>query len=367
MVSTPQPPDPGSPWPLPETLVRLPSANTATPAIEGYYIESTDGLLFAVKGLVHPPEMVVAYLRYVPDPNGERERNGRRYRRFYRFDEQERLLHTQGLPYLFDDPILGERIQGVPREYIRKVYDPCLRMAELRGREILDGLEREAVQFADLLVERAGVPERSTGISGSILVGLHTAHSDLDIVIYGSEHCRRVHKALQQMLDDPESVVKRLNEHEMRGLYISRSQDTPMSFDDFIRLESRKVIQGKFWDQEYFIRFVKSPAEVGEKYGEKKYRSLGEAQIEAPVTDANGAIFTPCTYIIADIRFIEGSEVNDLKEIVSFRGRFCEQAREGERVIARGKLEMVDWKGEVYHRLVLGRPGDFMVPVRTQR
>lgn len=329
--------------------------------IEGYYVESTDGLLFAVKGLIHPPEAVVAYLRYAPDSDGERKRDGVRYRRLYQFEEQEGLLRERHPLYLFSDPIFGERLQGVPKECIKLVHNPCLKLAELRRRESLDELEEKAVEFADLLAGRAKVPENSIGISGSILVGLHTRHSDLDAVVYGSEHCWAVHSALRELLNEPGGEVRKLNEEEMRELYASRSQDTPMSFEDFTWLESRKVIQGRFRDCEYFIRFVKDLAEVGEGYGDRKYTPLGQAKIEATVADANESIFTPCTYSVEDVRLPDGLEVGGLREIVSFRGRFCEQAKEGERVIAKGKLEKVAAReGEVYHRLLLGGPGDFM-------
>jgi len=353
------------------------------PIIEGYYIESNDGLFFAVKGLIHPPGAVVAYLRYAPDPDGERRRGDIRYRRLYQFEEQEELLQKRCPACLFFAPVFGERLQGVPRERIRLVYDPCLKLAELRQREGLDELEEKAVEFADLLVGRAKVPESSIGISGSILVGLHTPRSDVDVVVYGSEQCRAVHRVLWELLDEPPlppqslprarskgwggpregGEVRRLNEEEMRELYASRSQDTPMDFEDFVRLEGRKVIQGRFRGCEYFIRFVKAPAEVGESYSDRRYTSLGQAEIEATVADASEAIFTPCTYKVDGVRLARAQQAMPSPvEIVSFRGRFCEQAREGERVLARGKLERVITRiGEVYHRLLLGRPGDFMV------
>ncbi|TEU14225.1 MAG: hypothetical protein E3J21_16560 [Anaerolineales bacterium] len=332
------------------------------PMIEGYYVKSIEGLLFAVKGLIHPPEVVVAYLRYAPDPDGERERDDIRYRRLYYFEEQEELLRERYPLYLFFDPVFGEQLQGIPKERIRLVYDPCLKLTDLRQREGLDELEAKAVEFADLLVGRAKVLERSMGVSGSILVGLHTPRSDVDIVVYGSEHCRAVHRVLRELLEEQGSEVRRLDEEEMRELYASRSQDTPMGFGDFARLEGRKVNQGRFRECEYFIRFVKAPAEVGESYGDRRYISLGQAEIEATVADASEAIFTPCTYKIEDVQWVGGQHGAPLpEEIVSFRGRFCEQAREGERVIAQGKLErVVAREREAYHRLLLGGRGDSM-------
>ena len=331
-------------------------------AIEGYFVESVDSLFFAVKGLVHPPQAVVAYLRYAPDTSDERERKGIRYRRLYHLEEQEELLRERWPAYLFFDPVFEERLQGVPQEHIRQVYDPRFKLDELRCRKNLDEVGENALDFAELLRDRSGVPKRCLGISGSILVGLDTPQSDIDVIVYGVDNCWAVRKALRKMLDEPSSEVEKLNRRELEELYAFRSQDTPMSFKDFLRLERRKVIQGKFQSRGYFIRFVKTPSEVGERYGDRRYTSLGLVRIEATVTDAKEAIFTPCTYGIDDVKFIEGEEVSTLKELSSFRGRFCEQAKEGERIAADGKLEKVSLKdGSVYHRLLIGRPGDRIV------
>jgi len=331
--------------------------------IESYYLESSDGLFFAVKGLVHPPQTVVAYLRYVPDPGGDRERGGIRYRRLYHFQEQEALLQERYPAYLFFDPVFGEWLQGVPHEHVRQVYDPCLKLAQLRRSKDLDELQEKAVEFTGLLRERAKVPEESIGVSGSILVGLHTTQSDQDFVVYGSENCWAVHDTLRELLDQASSGVEGLDRKGLEELYAFRSQDTPMSFEDFSRTEGRKVIQGKFRGCEYFIRFVREPAELGEGYDDKRYASLGQAEVEVTVTDTSEAIFTPCSYKVGDVRLVRGQPAAPLlEEIVSFRGRFCEQAREGERVRARGKLERVITKGgTIHYRLLLGGAGDFMI------
>jgi len=55
--------------------------------------------------------------------------------------------------------------------------------------------------------------------------------------------------------------------------------------------------------------------------------------------------------------------VSSLKEITSFRGRFCEQAEKGEIVTAQGKVEkVVEKDGTEFFRLILGaKPSDFMI------
>ena len=38
--------------------------------LEGYAVETVEKLIFAVKGLVHPPDRLIAYMRYLPTCGG---------------------------------------------------------------------------------------------------------------------------------------------------------------------------------------------------------------------------------------------------------------------------------------------------------
>jgi len=139
-----------------------------------------------------------------------------------------------------------------------------------------------------------------------------------------------------------------------------------MSFEDFLRIESRKVLQGMFKRRDYFIRCVKNWSEIEDEYGRVQYKSLGYAKIKATVTDDSEMIFTPCCYKIADVKILEGVHIEPIEEIVSFRGRFCEQARNGETVIAQGKVERVQAGERMCYRLLLGnRTSDFMVSLEV--
>jgi predicted nucleotidyltransferase len=123
-------------------------------------------------------------------------------------------------------------------------------------------------------------------------------------------------------------------------------------------------MQGKFLGTDYFIRFVKNWNEINECYGDVQYKNVGAAEVNATVVDDSEAIFTPCVYNVDNTHILDGPQVGHIEKIVSFRGRFCEQARVGEAVIARGKLERVIDKrrGLEYFRLLLGnKPSDFMI------
>jgi len=321
-------------------------------AREGDVLETADNILFDVKGLVHPPSRVVAFLRYVPDSNGDRERDGIRYRKVYALSERYALLKRAFPQYLVYDKVFNEHLCEVPVENVKQHYQPVDRLRDLRHRDKLDKAESQALRFAEILVKTVNVSWDKLGISGSIMVRLHTPASDIDPLVYGSKACYKVYSALKSLLEDDKSPVKRYNLKELKKLFDFRSKDTVTSFEDFVRTDSRKVLQGKFVDRDYFIRFVKDWNEIEEQYGTILYKPVGYAKIKAKVVDK-----------IDNMEVLEGVHVKPIEEIVSFRGRFCEQAKNGEMVIAQGKVELVQKEGAREHyRLLLGNKiSDHMV------
>jgi len=335
-------------------------------AREGDLLETTDNIIFDVKGLVHPLNRVVAFIRYVPDPEGNRERDGIRYSKFYSLSKRYALLKQKFPQYLVNDPVFNTLLCEVPLEDIKQHYQPAQGLQDLLNRNNLDDAETAALQFMEILKENSGVQWSKLGVSGSILVKLHEPSSDIDLIVYGSKTGYRVQAAMKEMLEDKDSPFKAYNLDGLRELFDFRSKDTITSFEDFVRTDSRKVSHGKFMGKHFFIRFVKDLKEISEQYGSIIYKPEGRARIKATITDDSDAIFTPCSYKLANVEILEGTKVEPIEEIVSFRGRFCEQARSGEAVIAEGKVERVQQEGkDDRFRLLLGsKPADHMILVQ---
>lgn len=334
-------------------------------ASEGDFLETREGLIFDVKGLVHPPEKIVAFIRYVPDERGGRRRKGRNYRKIYSLDARERYLREKYPEYLSWDPVFNTWIQEVPLDRILLYYRPAEKLGELMSQETLDDAEKSAVDLARLICSEAGVPLNSVGVTGSILVGLHSESSDIDLVVRGERNCRRAYDTLKQLLSEAREV-RRYTLEDYRRLYTFRSKDTLIPFEDFVTAEGRKTLQGIFRGRDFYVRLVKSFEEYGERYGDKIYVPLGEQEVRARVVDASDSIFTPCRYVVKVMDVIKGPKRFEVSEIASFRGRFCELALEGEEVVARGKLEKVVTREGTYYRLLLGsKRHHYMVPARS--
>jgi predicted nucleotidyltransferase len=337
-------------------------------AREGDLIKTENRVIFDVKGLVHPPNKLIAFPRYIPSSQGTRRGQKGLYGKIYSFSERFKFLE-QNMPNLIvHDPVFDETLCEVPVDTVEEHYEPIEKLRLLRTSKKLGELERKAVQLTEALKEAAGIPWSAIGISGSVLVGLYTSKSDIDPVVYGVENCRRAYAALENLLKDDASKFKPYTRGELQALFDFRSKDTIMSFEDFAKVERRKAFQGMFDGADYFIRFVKDWSQISEQYGDVCYKNAGYAKITATIADDSEALFTPCTYRIENVTVAEGAKLEPIRKIVSFRGRFCEQARKGEAVTAQGKVERVTdkRKEKAYYRIILGnKPSDYMVLSRV--
>ena len=286
------------------------------------------------------------------------------YDKVYNLAERFRYLEQNAPQLIVADPVFGEVLCEVPVEAVTRHYKPVEKLRTLRHAKKLQPLERKAVELAETLKEAVGIPWSTMGISGSVMAGLFTPQSDIDPLVYGVANCRRAYAALESLLRDEASGFTPYSRQELHALFEFRSKDTVMSFEDFARVEQRKAFQGKFGGTDYFVRFVKNWGEVGERYGDVCYRSSGYAKVTATVVNDSEALFTPCTYTIEDASVLEGPRLEPISEVVSFRGRFCEQAMTGEKVTVQGKVERVTdtLRNREYFRVLIGnRLSDYMV------
>ncbi len=335
---------------------------------EGYLIKTVDNVIFDVKGQIHPPNKIIAFPRYIPSPQGNRGKGTNLYSKVYNLAERFLFLQQKAPQLIVHDPVFGETLCEVPSDTITKYYNPITKLQRLRQAKHLQNLELKVVQLAETLKEEANIPWSCMGISGSIMAGLFTLQSDIDPLVYGSKNSQKAYEALKNLLKDPKSGFNPYTKKELLTLFDFRSKDTIMSFEDFMEVEARKAFQGKYQGLDYFIRFVKDWNEITESYGEICYQNAGYSKLTATIIDDSEALFTPCSYKIGKAQVLEGANVKPIEEIASFRGRFCEQAQIGERIIVQGKIEHITNKktGKQYYRVIIGnKPSDFMSLVKV--
>lgn len=332
-------------------------------AREGDFIEIDSGLIFDVKGFIHPPGRVVAFLRYYPDPNGDRTRGGEIYQKIYSLEARLRFLKENFPELVRFDEFFGRILSEIPLSRIKIHHNPSVHLHRLMERCDLDPIEQDTVDLANEIVRTARIPQKAIGVTGSVLVCLHRSNSDLDLICYGSKASRQVYSALEKLLIDPKSAVESYDEKGLRNLYRFRRRDTEMRYSDFLKVESRKRLQGTYRGRDYYLRLIRDQTDIKSKYGDLKFKPVGRATIKAVISEDEDSIFTPCRYPIKEVEPLN-EQSHLIREIISYRGRFCEQAKKDESVIASGEVELVVGESETYYQLVLGNwKNDFLTVI----
>ena len=91
--------------------------------IEGDYIETKENhLFFDVKGLLHPDDRKICFLRFYPDPEGDRVKYDIKYKKVYDLKERYKILKEKFPEYLFFSKELDLELQGVKTNDIKHIY-----------------------------------------------------------------------------------------------------------------------------------------------------------------------------------------------------------------------------------------------------
>jgi predicted nucleotidyltransferase len=337
--------------------------------IEGDFVETPEGLLFEVKGVQHPQDRLIAYVRYVPletygqisDDIREHPQGGQQYCKLYPIEDRYDFLRKHAPEYLYQPQGHSILYQAVPHRRITRIFRPndylqtCL-------------TQRTPGDAADLccyLSQESGAPLTAFGITGSQMLQLGEVASDLDLCVYGYYHALKVREVIRRCYQKgPQGPLRQYTLKEMRAHHQFRSGTNGVPFHLFLSHELRKLHQGYFRDLPFFIRYFEHADR--ERYREQtplddySIRGLGRITLRAQVRDDSHWWTTPAQYGIGNVQVSETAgltpdarpvleshqlELADVEQITSLRGRFTEQVRLLELIEVEGALELVTAPG----------------------
>jgi predicted nucleotidyltransferase len=317
------------------------------------FVETAEGLLFCVVGYVHPPDRYTAYLKYVPAATGKWARGETAYRRELPYYHVRHVVKTVDYlqahhpRYVWRDPASELTFSFVPRDAVARYYRPEARLAEILAGP-RDPLEAQVADLVRLLTGASGLPPAAFGITGSVLLSLHNpAFSDIDLLVYGAEATRRVKAAVEALMGAGLQPLEADRRARWRAETAERFALAPA---DVARIEARRWNHLLLGGRYVSIHPTRRDDEIVEAYGERSYRAVGPATIEATVTDATEGVFLPAVYRVADVR-VRAGDAQPVGEIHSFEGLFCDVADPGDRIRATGRLEV---RADGAARLVVG-------------
>jgi len=326
------------------------------------FLQTKEGLFFCVVGSSHPPKRVISYIKYAPSVSGVWGSGKKKFSRIFQNYTIPDLLETfkyieKNHPnYQFYSPADNITITAVPHESIKEHFKPEQKLAQLSQSKNLDLLQDKLVRLVKFLENISGISFQSFGVTGSILLDIHNPEfSDIDIIVYGVKESWKLKNILNERRSS-EISLKRLEGKALKDWCIKKAEQYPLTAKEALRLYERKWNLGYFEDKWVSIHPVKIENEITKNYGDQIYIPCGQVTIKADVSENVNSLFLPAIYHIDNVKFLDGQQLGDITEVVSYEGLYCSIAEKGETIQARGKLEKIEEKdiGRKHYRVLVG-------------
>ncbi len=329
------------------------------------YLETEEGFFFTVVGNIHPKDRVIAYLKNIPSQSGKWGSGERRYERTLKYYTMNCLTET--LNFLADHhPHYIQRLKAdnitfssVPINRIHKHYRPEEKLITLSRKKDLDILQNKTIELVNLLAKTSNVQSSCLGVTGSILIGIHNlAFSDIDLTVYGRKNSLALKEALQQLMKQKKSPIKKLINENLKEWCKKKSELFPLTIKEAYKIYQRRWNRGTFKGKLFSIHPIKVEKETLKKYGDIIFTPMGIIEAKAQVINSSDAIYMPAIYLVRDVQIFFGPNVQGIEEVTTYEGLYRDLVYDGEYLLCRGKLEKVEDKrhGRTYHRIIIGSP-----------
>jgi len=320
---------------------------------DGDAFVTKEGLVFYVFGYEHPKNRVLSFLKYIPSklkPHfpirflRQKWKLGNielaRPEKLYTAQNYQKLLETfrSTYPqYIYLCPYRGKEVISAPLKHVEKVYVPKECLQRLFEKKRKDRLQRLALELVSLLSTEFKVPLEDFGIHGSIALNMHTAKSDIDLVVYGSRNFRSLEKAIDKLVE----------EGTLKHIFTKK-------------LDRARKHRGRYNDKLFVYNAVRKISEINVHYGNHKYVPTRDVTFSCEVVDDNEAMFRPAIYQVKNYQPLDPAskliEDEVPTRVVSMIGYYRNVAKRGEKIKVSGTLERVEnfETGENTHQVVVG-------------
>jgi len=288
--------------------------NSTFPFLPKDFIQTKEGLIFAVVSYQDHDSKIGCFLRYVPDGDG-----------WKKVDTQQAndLLRHSFPHYLYHSSKVDAAFHAVSLEDIVHHHQPELRLKELLQREPSDEIEQKLHKLIPVL-QQFGVQTKKLGLTGSMLINQQKSTSDIDLAVYGRQAFQQTRLAIQQAITS--GLIDKLDTWLMQDNFERRSGE--LGFEEFSWHEERKFNKAAIENCKFDIGMVclEDEHDPDPHY----YQKLGPRTFKTQVVDDKRAFDFPACYLITD---------QETPVVLSFTHTYVGQAQQGELIEVSGMVE----------------------------
>jgi len=301
--------------------------NADFPFLPKDFIQTQEGLIFAVVSYQAHAGKVGCFLRYIVEGNAWKKID----------TEQANQLLQQFYPqYCYQSEQFDAAFHAVALDDIIKHHRPEDKLKQTLEKNATDQIERKLQKLLPILVQY-GADIEALGLTGSMLIDQQGATSDIDLVVYGRDEFHKIREAVRLAVDD--GLLQLLSPELMEDNFIRRAGE--LSFDEFAWHDNRKFNKAAIDGTKFDIGMVCLADEL--EHDNQQYQKQGMRQFITKVVDDHRAFDFPAVYLVED-------EITP--EIVSFTHSYVGQAKVGEVIEVSGAVECDIATGK--SRLIVG-------------
>ena len=282
------------------------------PFIPKDFVETAEGLCFAVVDSRLEEGRVLCFLRYVKDQGAWRKCST---------EAANACLRERHPLYLHYSSALDAHLHAVPVDRIVRHYRPQARLLDIIKDGRGDAVERDALQLA-MRLKLQGLDWQQLGVTGSLLLGVQNQHSDIDLVCYGREVFHRCRAAVRELIGRGE--LQPLSEPDWRESFHRRN--CSLTYNEYVWHEQRKFNKALVNGRKFDLSLIETHVDCDSG----RYRKIGPLILECQVVDDNRGFSYPAVF---------GIDHGSIEAVVSFTATYTGQAFAGERIEVSGMLE----------------------------
>ncbi len=291
------------------------------------FIQTAEGLIFAVVSYQPQSRKVGCFLRYVKAGEAWQKVNT---------EQANQLLQNQYPQYLYRSQQVDAHFHAVAITDIIQHHKPEQRLQTVINCDAHDEIEGKCQQLIRLF-QQYKVNIDCLGLTGSMLIGQQKSTSDIDFAVYGRDNFQGLRKVIQQAIEA--GHIDRLDLSLMRDNF--KRRDSDLSYDEFAWHEQRKFNKAALAGTKFDIGMVCLADELIED--NEQYVKLGHRCFSTTILNADLAFDFPACYQIDDA---------EIGEVLSFTPTYSGQALTGEQVEVSGVVEQNNKTGQ--KRLIVG-------------